>query len=204
MTVWKPLLLQDTCNRMVPAGMLGNVCTNLKPPEEVLGNAGPATVFIIPLIALAIIPVMALITSYFTGRIKAASKKLRSTEGELASAAQEMLASIRVVQVYGQGDYEQSLFSGQSQKAMNAALEAAGYQARFSWVMSVLAAVVTGVIIWIGVGIIRANPGSLSAGALAVFIVWADQMFKPTKKLISQWNAFGKLYCQSGKDRRSH
>jgi ATP-binding cassette, subfamily B, bacterial len=193
MTIWKPFFLLDACNGLIPAGMFGNVCTNLSPPEEVLGNAGPATVFIIPVIALAIMPVMALITNYFTGRIKAASKKLRSTEGELASAAQEMLSSIRVVQVYGQGEYEQSLFSGQSQKAMNAALEAAGYQARFSWVMSVLAAVVTGVIIWIGVGIIRANPGSLSAGALAVFIVWADQMFKPTKKLISQWNAFGKL-----------
>jgi ABC-type multidrug transport system fused ATPase/permease subunit len=69
-------------------------------------------VFILPLIALLIIPLMALITSYFTGRIKAASKRLRSSEGELASAAQEMLASIRVVQVYGQGSYEQSLFSG--------------------------------------------------------------------------------------------
>src|SRR6185503_11041247 len=194
-TVWKPLLLQDACNRLIPAGMFGNVCTNLAPPEEVLGNAGPATVFIIPVIALAIIPFMALITNYFTGRIKAASKKLRSTEGELASAAQEMLASIRVVQVYGQGDYEQSLFSGQSQKAMDAALEAAGYQARFKWAMSVLAAVVTAIIIWSGVGIIRANPGSISAGALAVFIVWADQMFKPTKKLIAQWNAFGKLYA---------
>jgi ABC-type multidrug transport system fused ATPase/permease subunit len=159
----------------------------------VLGTTGTAAVFIIPLMALAIIPVMALITNYFTGRIKAASKRLRSTEGELASAAQEMLASIRVVQVYGQGDYEQSMFSGQSEKAMNAALEAARYQARFSWVMSVLAAVVTAVIIWIGVGIIRANPGSISPGLLAVFIVWADQMFKPTKKLISQWNAFGKL-----------
>jgi ABC-type multidrug transport system fused ATPase/permease subunit len=161
----------------------------------VLGNVGPGTVFIIPLIAVAIIPVMALITNYFTGRIKAASKRLRSTEGELASAAQEMLASIRVVQVYGQGNYEQSLFSGQSQKAMNAALEAASYQARFSWVMSVLAAVVTAVIIWVGVGIIRANPGSIKPGILVTFIVWVDEMFKPTKKLISQWNAFGKLYA---------
>ena len=194
-TIWRPLLLLDTCNRLIPPGTFGAVCTNLKPPEEVLGNVGPATVFIIPLIALAIIPLMALITNYFTGRIKAASKRLRSTEGELASAAQEMLASIRVVQVYGQGDYEQSLFSGQSQKAMNAALEAAAYQARFKWVMSVLAAVVAGVIIWIGVGIIRTNPGSLSPGVLAVFIVWADEMFKPTKRLISQWNAFGKLYA---------
>ncbi len=193
-TVWRPSLLQDSCNRWIPP-TFANVCLNLKPPEEVVGTVGPGTVFIIPLVALAIIPVMALLTSYFTGRIKAASKRLRSTEGELASAAQEMLASIRVVQVYGQGDYEQSLFSGQSQKAMNAALEAAAYQARFKWAMSVLAAVVTAIIIWIGVGIIRANPGSIQPGILLTFIVWVDNMFKPAKKLISQWNAFGKLYA---------
>jgi ATP-binding cassette, subfamily B, bacterial len=193
-TVWRPSLLQDSCNRWIPP-TFANVCLNLKPPEEVVGTVGTPTVFIIPLVALAIIPVMALITSYFTGRIKAASKRLRSTEGELASAAQEMLASIRVVQVYGQGDYEQSLFSGQSQKAMNAALEAAAYQARFKWAMSVLAAVVTAIIIWIGVGIIRANPGSIQPGILLTFIVWVDNMFKPAKKLISQWNAFGKLYA---------
>src|SRR5690349_3319822 len=193
-TVWRPSLLQDSCNRWIPP-TFANVCLNLKPPEEVVGTVGTPTVFIIPLVALAIIPVMALITNYFTGRIKSASKRLRSTEGELASAAQEMLASIRVVQVYGQGDYEQSLFSGQSQKAMNAALEAAAYQARFKWAMSVLAAVVTAIIIWIGVGIIRANPGSIQPGILLTFIVWVDNMFKPAKKLISQWNAFGKLYA---------
>ena len=193
-TIWRPLMLLDACNRLIPSAF-ANVCLNLQPPEEVLGAAGPSSVFIIPLVALAIIPVMALITNYFTGRIKAASKRLRSTEGELASAAQEMLASIRVVQVYGQGDYEQSLFSGQSQKAMNAALEAAAYQARFKWAMSVLAAIVTAIIIWIGVGIIRANPGSIQPGILLTFIVWVDNMFKPAKKLISQWNAFGKLYA---------
>ena len=76
-----------------------------------------------------------------------------------------MLASIRVVQVYGQGSYEQSLFSGQSQKAMNAALEAAGYQARFSWVVSVLGAVATGCghlesAVWLIFTV--GNPGSIS------------------------------------------
>ena len=97
---------------------------------------GEMAVFFLPLLAVLVIPMMALVTNYFSGRIKAASKRLRSSEGELASAAQEMLASIRVVQIYGQGDYEQSLFSGQSQKAMNAALETAAYKARFSWVVS--------------------------------------------------------------------
>jgi ATP-binding cassette, subfamily B, bacterial len=160
---------------------------------QIWRDSGNMAVFLIPLVALLVIPLMALVTNYFSGRIKAASKRLRSSEGELASAAQEMLASIRVVQVYGQGSYEQSLFSGQSQKAMNAALEAAAYQARFSWVVSVLAAVTTAAVIWIGVGLIRQDPTSIQVGTLAVFISWIDSMFKPTKRLIAEWNAFGKL-----------
>jgi len=159
------------------------------------GVEGDVAVFIIPLMAVSIIPLMAVISNYFTSRIKAASKKLRSTEGELASAAQEMLASIRVVQVYGQGSYEQSLFSGQSRKAMDAALDAASYQARFSWVVSVLGSVATAAVICVGAWLIFRNPIVIGVGALVVFTKWFDDMFKPTKKLISQWNAFGKLYA---------
>jgi ABC-type multidrug transport system fused ATPase/permease subunit/thiamine kinase-like enzyme len=150
----------------------------------------------VALVAVLIIPFMALISNYFTNRIKAASKRLRSSEGELASAAQEMLTSIRVVQVYGQGSYEQSLFSAQSQKAMNAALDSAAYQARFSWVVSVLGAVVTATVIWMGVWLIFRNPVSiLGIGLLTAYIRYIQDMFKPTKKLIAEWNTLGKLYA---------
>jgi ABC-type multidrug transport system fused ATPase/permease subunit len=147
------------------------------------------------LVALIIIPLMGLISNYFTNRIKAASKKLRSSEGELASAAQEMLASIRVVQVYGQGSYEQSMFSGQSQKAMNAALEAATYQARFSWVVSVFGAISTAAVIWVGTWLVFGRPFQMQVGDLSRFIIWIDEMFKPSKRLIAEWNSFGKLYA---------
>ncbi|HET9909574.1 MAG TPA: ABC transporter ATP-binding protein [Anaerolineales bacterium] len=146
-------------------------------------------------VALIIIPLMGLISNYFSNLIKSASKKLRSSEGELASAAQEMLASIRVMQVYGQGDYEQSMFSGQSQKAMNAALEAATYQARFSWVVSVFGAISTSAVIWVGTWLVFGRPLQMQVGDLSRFIIWIDEMFKPSKRLISEWNAFGKLYA---------
>ena len=159
------------------------------------GVQGDAAVFLIPLLAVSILPFMTLVSNYYTGRIKSASKRLRSTEGELASAAQEMLASIRVIQVYGQGSYEQSLFSAQSRKAMDAALDAAGYQARFSWAVSVMGAFATAAVIGVGAWIIFRNPLILGVGMLYTFIKWIDDMFKPTKKLIAQWNAFGKLYA---------
>ncbi|RPI97403.1 MAG: ABC transporter ATP-binding protein, partial [Chloroflexi bacterium] len=150
----------------------------------------------VALVAAIIIPVMALVSNYFTQRIKAASKKRRTSEGELASAATEMLASIRVIQTYGQGSYEQSMFAEQSHKAMDAALEAAAYQARFSWVVSVLGAVSTSAIIWMGVYLIFREPITAAGiGLLTAYIKYVQDMFKPTKRIIQQWNTLGKLYA---------
>lgn len=148
----------------------------------------------VAVVAVLIIPLMALISNYYTNRIKAASQKLNSSEGEMASAAQEMLTSIRVVQTYGQGSYEHSLFAAQSQKAMNSAVEAAAYEARLSWVVNVLGAVLTATVIWLGVYLIFRNPFSIgSIGLLTAYIKYVQDMFEPTKKLIEEWNTYGKL-----------
>ena len=148
----------------------------------------------VAVVAVLIIPLMALISNYYTNRIKAASKKLNSSEGEIASAAQEMLTSIRVVQTYGQGSYEHSLFAAQSQKAMNSAVEAAAYEARLSWVVNVIGAVLTATVIWLGVYLIFRNPFSIgSIGLLTAYIKYIQDMFEPTKKLIEEWNTYGKL-----------
>jgi len=150
----------------------------------------------VAIVAAVIIPVMALVSNYFSRRIKAASKKRRASEGELASAAQEMLTSIRVIQTYGLGSFEQGLFAAQSQKAMDAALETANLQARFSWVVSVLGAVSTAAVIWMAVWLIFRTPLSVvGIGLLTAFIKYIQDMFKPTKRIIQEWNTFGKLYA---------
>ena len=147
------------------------------------------------IVALLIIPIMALISNYFSQRIKAASKKQRAREGELASAAQEMLASIRVIQAYGRGADEQQRFAAQSQKTMEAALEAAGLQARFSWVVSLLKSVAVAAVIWLAVLLIVQIPPVVTVGALVVMIGLMQDMFKPTKKIIKEWNTVGKIYA---------
>ena len=78
---------------------------------------------------------------------------------------------------------------------MNAALEAATYQARFSWVISVFGAISTSAVIWVGTWLVFGRPFQMQVGDLSRFIVWIDEMFKPSKRLISEWNAFGKLYA---------
>lgn len=150
----------------------------------------------VAIVAVLIIPVMALISNYFAQRIKSASKKQRSREGELASAAQEMLASIRVIQSFGRGGYELQRFAEQNKKNQSASFESARLQSTFSWVVSVLESVAVALTICLGVWLIFGNVGgAIGVGLLATFIKYIQDMFKPTKKIIKEWNTFGKVYA---------
>jgi ABC-type multidrug transport system fused ATPase/permease subunit len=149
----------------------------------------------VALVAALIVPFVGLVSNYFAQRIKAASKKQRAREGDLASAAQEMLTSIRVIQTYGRGGNELKRFAQQNQKTMDVALEAAGIQAVFSWVVKVLEALSTVSVIWLGLWLI--GQSTISIGTLVLFVILIDQMFKPTKKIIKEWNTFGKMYASA-------
>ena len=136
---------------------------------------------------------MALISNYFSERIKVASKRQRSHEGDLASSAQEMLTSIRVVQTYGRSGYEERRFAEQSRKSMEAALDTAVLQAKFSWVVSVLEALAVSVVVWIGLYLFDRN--ALTIGTLVLFVILIENMFKPTRKIIREWTRIGKIYA---------
>jgi ATP-binding cassette, subfamily B, bacterial len=148
----------------------------------------------VAVIAVLMIPLMAIITNYYTKRIEAASERLVNSEGELASAAQEMLTSIRVVQTYGQGSFEHSLFSAQGRKSMNSALEVDEYKARLDWVVSVLGAVITAAVILMGVFLIFRNPIHIGGiGILIAYVEYIQEMLEPTKTLIEKWSTYGEL-----------
>ncbi len=149
----------------------------------------------VALMALVIIPIMALVSNYFSQRIKSASKKQRAREGDLAASAQEMLTSIRVIQTYGRGGDQTKRFAAQSGKTMESALEAARLQALFSGVVSVLESVAVAVVIWLGVWLIFRSSIGFGIGLLYAFIKYIQDMFKPTKKIIKEWNTFGKIYA---------
>jgi ABC-type multidrug transport system fused ATPase/permease subunit/aminoglycoside phosphotransferase (APT) family kinase protein len=145
-------------------------------------------------LALLMIPIMALISNFFSKRIKVASKRQRAREGDLASTTQEMLTSIRVVQTFGRGGDGEKRFARHSSKFMDAAMETARLEAWFSWIWSVLKALTIGAVVWIGVWLLDRDAG-LSLGVLVWLVILIEEMFKPTRKIIKQWNKIGKLYA---------
>jgi ABC-type multidrug transport system fused ATPase/permease subunit len=149
----------------------------------------------VTVLALVMIPILAAVTDYFAKRIKATSRKHRAREGDVASTTQEMLSSIRVVQTFGRGGDGERRFAVQSSQARDAALETARLEAWFSWVWSVLKAVAIGAVVWIGVWLMRRN--ALELGVLVWLVILIEEMFKPTRRIIKQWNKIGKLYASA-------
>ena len=149
--------------------------------------------WMVAVIALLVVPPLATVANHYSQRIRSASKRQRAREGDFASAAQEMLTSIRVIQTYGRADYETERFSTQSRKAMDAALETAGLSARFSWVVAVLEALSITAVVWAGLWLIDRD--TVTVGTLILFTVLIQNMFRPTRKIIREWSTIGKIFA---------
>lgn len=149
----------------------------------------------VALVGLLIIPLMSLVSTYFSKRIKTSSKRLRAREGDLASVASEMLSSVRVIQTYGRSTYEEKRFADQSGSAMEAALDTARLKAQFSWVVAVLEAVTIAAVAWIGMNLI--DRAAIVVSDLVVFIRLIQEMFKPTRKIIREWTVIGKIFASA-------
>jgi len=147
----------------------------------------------IALLAMVIVPLLASVSGYFARRIKAASKQMRAAEGDLATTAQEMLTTISVVQTYGRAVHEQEKFDRESRSAMGAILRTARLEALFGFTVSVVEATVIALLVLIGARLVEG--GSLSAGVLVAFILLIQNMFKPTRRIIKQWNKVAKVYA---------
>ena len=145
----------------------------------------------VAVLAACMVPVLSLVSHYFSQRITATARRQRAREGELASAAQELLTSIPVVQTFGQSRYEQQRFEEHSYKAMAAALDSVGLEAGFSWVFGVLEAVSISAVVWLGIWLVDRN--AFSVGTLILFIILIQNMFRPTRRIIKEWAVFGKI-----------
>jgi ABC-type multidrug transport system fused ATPase/permease subunit len=149
--------------------------------------------WMVALVALVVIPLLAVISNYFSRRIKTASKTQRTREGELASTTQEMLSSIRLVQSYGRGNVDLERFSGQTAKSMTASLWAANIQAQFSFVIAIVEAAAISGVVWLGVWLVDRN--AITIGTLVLFVLLLQNMFKPARKIVSEWYKIGKVFA---------
>src|SRR5437867_3605601 len=82
------------------------------------------------LAALSVAPLLFWVVFIYTTRINKASRAARTSDGRLASVAQETLASIRIVQGLAQEQQQDKRFHAQGSSSLEASLQEVRYRAR--------------------------------------------------------------------------
>jgi ATP-binding cassette subfamily B protein len=142
------------------------------------------------LIALSIVPVLALVVYKYTRSIKKAAREVRKKEGEIVSVIQEVLSSIRVVKAFSREDYEVHRLEEESLENVEIALRARNMKAKLTPLVSVIVAVGTALVLWFGARMAMA--GTLSAGSLVLFIWYLGKMYKPMQDLSKMTDSWSK------------
>lgn len=142
------------------------------------------------LIALSVAPALFVIVYTYTRRIKKASRAVRKKEGEITSVVQEVLTSIRVVKAFAREDYEVKRLEEEGLEGIEIALRARSLKAKLTPIVDVIVAVGTCLVLWFGAGLVLR--GSLSAGALVVFILYLSKMYKPMQELSKMTDTYSK------------
>jgi ABC-type multidrug transport system fused ATPase/permease subunit len=135
------------------------------------------------LIAVAFTPVLLIFVFHFKKAMKEATRAVRARQSDVLSIVQRGLGSIRVTKAFGRQDIEMAHLETASQATVTAALRARRIKSLMSPVVSVVVAVCTAIVLWKGTSLIVA--GTMTAGALTVYLAYLKQFFKPVKDLAS-------------------
>jgi ABC-type multidrug transport system fused ATPase/permease subunit len=139
------------------------------------------------LIAVAITPFMLLLVSRFKKAVKKATHEVRKEQSKIVSVVEQGLQSMRVVKAFGRQDLAEENLAEVSHATVEASLKARRVKALLSPIVSVTVALCTAVVLWRGSALILA--GTMTVGALTVFLSYLSKFFKPVQDLAKMTNA---------------
>jgi subfamily B ATP-binding cassette protein MsbA len=138
------------------------------------------------LVALSITPLLGLFVYRFKHVIKKASREVRKKQSEIVSVVQEGLTSIRVVQAFAQGEYEEERLKQKSLESVAAAMRARRVKSLLPPVVGAVVSIGTALVLLYGTRLVLA--GEMTAGSLVVFLAYLSKLFKPIQDLAKMTN----------------
>jgi ABC-type multidrug transport system fused ATPase/permease subunit len=135
------------------------------------------------LIALAITPFLLMAVMHFKKAVKAVTRVVRARQSDVVAVVQEGLGSVRAVKAFGRQDLEIAHLEAASHATVEAALKARQVKSLLSPMVSIVVAICTAIVLWKGTSLIVA--GTMTVGALTVYLAYLAKFFKPVKDLAS-------------------
>lgn len=135
-------------------------------------------------IALAISPVLFLVSRIYRRRMRSSSHALKHLESSSYSVIQEVLTSLRVVKAFGNEKREQERLVRNSLESMRARIRLQLLGSGFSLLIGLATALSTAAVLFIGIRHVQS--GVLSLGNLLLMMGYISQLYSPLKTLTNK------------------
>jgi ABC-type multidrug transport system fused ATPase/permease subunit len=138
------------------------------------------------LIAVALTPFLLLFVARLNRAVKRATHEVRHHQSDIVAVVEQGLESIRVVKAFGRQKLEESRLYDVSQATVDAALKARQMKSLLSPAVTIVVALCTGFVLWRGTALVLV--GTMTVGALTVFLAYLSKFFKPVQDLAKMSN----------------
>jgi ABC-type multidrug transport system fused ATPase/permease subunit len=133
------------------------------------------------LLSFAFAPVLFVVTRYFGRSVKAATSLRREREGAVASIVLENVASMALVQAYGQEQAERGRLARESRKSLDAQLRALRLKRTYSRATDLMTTLSTAAVLYVGGRFALA--GDILPGTLVVFVAYLRDIAASVEKV---------------------
>lgn len=142
------------------------------------------------LLMLGATPLMFFVAGTYRKRIRQASRRLRTMEGQVGATAQEKIGAIQVVQAFANEDDEARQFALQTRRSLNAGLEVSRLQAELSPLVDLVGVIGLATITWLGAQEVMS--GRITLGYLLLFTTYLRAILAPVRQLAKLSSQFSK------------
>jgi subfamily B ATP-binding cassette protein MsbA len=139
------------------------------------------------LIALGITPFLIVFVFHFKRAVREVTRTVRQRQSDILAVVEEGLDSVRVATAFGRQDLQMNRLETASHAAIEAALKARQVKSLLAPTVGIVVALCTAIVLWRGTSLIVA--GTMTAGALTVYLAYLSKFFKPVKDLASMTSA---------------
>jgi ABC-type multidrug transport system fused ATPase/permease subunit len=141
-------------------------------------------------LALVTVPFLFIAVSRYRQALIERMRVVRTKEGAITSVVQESITGIRAVKIFGREDDEMRRFQRESEDSLNASVDSAMIEAKFSTVLGVVGGIGTALVVYFGAR--QVISGALTVGQLTVFVAYLGLFLSPLWALTRQANQIGK------------
>lgn len=132
-------------------------------------------------VALAVAPVLFLVTQVFRARIRSEWSKVKAIESATMSGVQEALSALRLVKSFGQEEREERRFVSRSQHSLRGQIRLTLINGSFDALIGFTIAGGTAAALYIGVRHVLS--GELSLGNLLLVMAYLGQLYTPLRTI---------------------